>query len=199
MMIVLVRTIIIYLLVLFVIRIMGKSELSAMEPFQLVVTFMIADLAVVPIESADTPLFYGIAALGALLFIQVLVSYLTLKSERLRGLICGKPSFLIRNGRIDQKELKALRISMQELKEQLRIQGYENLSDVENAIIETNGEMSVVARPEKRPPTREDLFLAPDGSRLRHLLLLDPSGSFDHIAAPAKEEKPLFSQRRNSR
>ena len=93
MIIVLVRTIIIYLLVLFVIRVMGKSELSAMEPFQLVVTFMIADLAAVPIESADTSLFNGIAALVALLFVQVLVSYITVRSEKLRAFICGQPSF----------------------------------------------------------------------------------------------------------
>ena len=171
MIIVLIRTIIIYLLVLFVIRVMGKSELSAMEPFQLVVTFMIADLAVVPIESADTSLFNGIAALVALLFVQVLVSYLTVKSEALRGFICGKPSFVIERGQINHKELKNLRISMQELKEQLRVQGYAELDDIDFAIIETNGDLSVIPKEEKKPLTREDINIYPDPRHLQHLML----------------------------
>ena len=170
MIIVLVRTIIIYLAVLFVIRVMGKSELSAMEPFQLVVTFMIADLAVVPIESADTSLFNGISALVALLFVQVLVSYLTVKSEKLRTIICGKPSFVINKGNIDHKELKNLRISMEELKEQLRVQGYPSLDDVDFAIIETNGDLSVIPKDEKKPLTVEDLNISPNPKHLRNLL-----------------------------
>lgn len=176
MIIVLVRTIIIYLLVLFVIRVMGKSELSAMEPFQLVVTFMIADLAVVPIESADTSLFNGIAALTALLFVQVLVSYITVRSEKLRALICGKPSFIIREGEIDHEELKDLRISMEELKEQLRIQGYHHINDVDFAIIETNGDLSVIPKNKKRPLTSEDLHLFPDPNRLKKILSENFSG-----------------------
>ena len=130
MIIVLIRTIIIYLLVLFVIRMMGKSELSAMEPFQLVVTLMIADLAVVPIESAETSLFNGIAALIALLFVQVLVSYITLKSEKMRSFICGTPSIVIRDGSVDSQELRSLRISTKELEEQLRVGGYSRVQDI---------------------------------------------------------------------
>lgn len=179
MIIVLVRTIIIYLLVLFVIRVMGKSELSAMEPFQLVVTFMIADLAVVPIESADTSLFNGIAALVALLFVQVLVSYITVRSEKLRSFICGQPSFLIKEGKINHKELKNLRISMEELKEQLRVQGYSQIDDVDFAIIETNGDLSVIPKEEKKPLTAEDLNASPNPKHLRNLLVFRGPGRDD--------------------
>lgn len=157
MIIVLFRTVIIYILVLFVIRVMGKSELSAMEPFQLVVTLMIADLAVVPIESTETALFNGIAALIALLFVQVLVSFITIKSNSLRGLICGNPSIVIKDGIINHKELKTLRISTKELEEQLRISGYINIEDIHLAYVETNGALSVIPKKEKSPLTLSDL------------------------------------------
>lgn len=158
MIIVLFRTIIIYLLILFVIRLMGKSELSAMEPFQLVVTLMIADLAVVPIESSETSLFNGVAALIALLFVQVLVSYITLKSEKLRAFICGTPSVVIRDGAVDAEELKSLRISSKELTEQLRVGGYSKIQDIHLAIAETNGALSVILKEDQSPVTKSDLI-----------------------------------------
>lgn len=166
MVIVLFRTFIIYLFVLFVIRVMGKSELSEMEPFQLVVTLMIADLAAVPIESTETPLFSGIAALIALLFAQVLVSFITLKSKKIRNIICGKPSIVIRDGDVVAEELKSLRISPTELAEQLRVAGYTNLDDIHLAVIETNGSLSVILKDGRSPATADDLkeYLS-----LRHL------------------------------
>lgn len=170
MIIVLFRTIVIYLLVLFVIRVMGKSELSAMEPFQLVVTLMIADLAVVPIESSETSLFNGVAALIALLFVQVLVSFITLKSEFLRSLICGNPSVVIRDGKISRTELKSLRISQKELEEQLRIGGYTNVGDIHLAFVETNGALSVILKEEKNPLTKSDLNELRSLGRLTHLI-----------------------------
>ena len=170
MIIVLFRTIVIYLLVLFVIRVMAKSELSAMEPFQLVVTLMIADLAVVPIESSETSLFNGIAALIALLFVQVLVSFVTIKNEFLRSLICGKPSVVIKDGKICMAELKSLRISRRELEEQLRIGGYTNVEDIHLAFVETNGALSVILKEDKNPLTKGDLDELMSLSRLTNLL-----------------------------
>ncbi|MBQ4340412.1 MAG: DUF421 domain-containing protein [Firmicutes bacterium] len=170
MIIVLIRTIIIYLLVLFVIRMMGKSELSAMEPFQLVVTLMIADLAVVPIESAETSLFNGIAALIALLFVQVLVSYITLKSEKMRSFICGTPSIVIRDGSVDSQELRSLRISTKELEEQLRVGGYSRVQDIHLAIVETNGALSVILKEDQNPLTKSDLVRSESLNHLNKLI-----------------------------
>lgn len=170
MIIVLIRTVIIYLMVLFAIRVMGKSELAAMEPFQLTVTLMIADLAVVPIESSDTSLFNGIAAIIALLFVQVLVSFATLKSDRLRAFICGSPSVVIKDGEVDTDELKSLRISSQELTEQLRIGGIDKSSDVRLAVVETNGSLSILLKDNKSPLTKSDFAELSSLSRITNLI-----------------------------
>lgn len=157
MIIILIRTIILYALVLFIIRVMGKAELAAMEPFQLVVTLMIAELAALPMENPGVSLFNGITALVALLFIQVLISFISLKSERARLLFCGKPSVLIEKGIINEKELKKLRININDLMEQLRIKNYSSVADVEYAVLEANGDLSIIPTPEKRPATAGDL------------------------------------------
>lgn len=156
---VLIRTIILYFLVLIAIRIMGKSELSEMSPFQLVIIFMIAELAAIPIESTAVPLLNGIAAIFALLFLQTLISTISIKCEWFKNLINGKPSILIENGEINQKELRALRITLNDLMEQLRIQNIPALSDVEYAIMESNGELSVIPKSAKKPVTASDIQL----------------------------------------
>ena len=129
--IVLIRTVILYLIVLFVIRIMGKGELSKMSPFQLIVVFMIAELASIPIESPDVSMITGVSAIFTLLFLQVLISFLSIKSEKFKTFFNGKPSVLIDNGELNLKELKALRITINDLMEQLRIGGSPSISDVD--------------------------------------------------------------------
>ena len=99
------RTIILYITVLITIRIMGKSELSKMSPFQLVVIFMIAELASIPIESPDVSIIKGMAAIFTLLFLQVFISYISIKSEGFKNFVNGKPSVLIENGKINYREL----------------------------------------------------------------------------------------------
>lgn len=156
MLLVLVRTVILYFLVLLTIRIMGKSELSEMSPFQLVIIFMIAELAAIPIESPSVPLINGIAAIFALMFLQTLLSTISIKCEWFKNFINGKPSILVDQGVINQKELRDLRITLNDLMEQLRIKNISSLADVEYAIMESNGELSVIIKPDKRPLTRAD-------------------------------------------
>lgn len=170
---VLIRTIILYFLVLIAIRIMGKSELSEMSPFQLVIIFMIAELAAIPIESNATPLLNGIAAIFALLFLQTLISIISIKCEWFKNLINGKPSILIENGEINQKELSALRITLNDLMEQLRIQNIPVLSDVEYAIMESNGELSVIPKADKKPVTVSDMKITKDPGALPLVLISD--------------------------
>lgn len=156
MILVLVRTIILYFLVLLTIRIMGKSELSEMSPFQLVIIFMIAELAAIPIESTSASLLNGVAAIFALMFLQTLISTISIKSEWFKNFINGRPSILIDNGTINQKELRNLRITLNDLMEQLRIKNISSLSDVDYAVMESNGELSVIPKPDKKPLTRAD-------------------------------------------
>lgn len=139
-----IRTVIIYCVVLFAIRVMGKSELSKLSPFQLVITFMIAELATIPIESSSIPIMTGITAIASLVFLQVLISFLSIKSDKFKNFINGTPSILIDNGAINTKELAALRLSINDLLEQLRLANATSVTDVDYAIMEANGNLSVI-------------------------------------------------------
>lgn len=154
---VLIRTVILYFLVLLTFRIMGKSELSEMSPFQLVIVFMIAELAAIPIESTTSSLLNGIAAIFALMFLQTLLSTIAVKCEWFKNFINGRPSILIEKGEINQKELRDLRITLNDLQEQLRIKDIYSFADVEFAIMESNGELSVIPKASKRNVTVSDL------------------------------------------
>ena len=115
MLIILIRTIVLYFIILFVMRVMGKAELSKMSPFQMIVSFMIAELAAMPIESPDISMISGVTAIFTLLFLQVLISLLSIKSERLKNLFSGSPSILIEKGKINKKEMKRLRLTISDL------------------------------------------------------------------------------------
>ncbi|MBQ9972134.1 MAG: DUF421 domain-containing protein [Firmicutes bacterium] len=159
MIIILIRTIVLYFVVLFTVRIMGKSELSKSSPFQMVILFMIAELASMPIDNPDVPLLTGFTAIAALLLLQVLISFLSIKSEYFKNFVNGKPSILISSGKINERELISQRISINDLMEQLRIAGAPSITDVDFAVMESNGSLSVILRPEKRPVTPEDLSI----------------------------------------
>lgn len=159
MLVVLVRTILLYLLVLFVLRIMGKAELSKMSPFQLVVVFMIAELASIPIESPDVSMITGVTAIFTLMFLQISISYISLKSERLKNFFSGKPSVLIEKGQINHKELKSLRITINDLMEQLRLGSASSISEVEYAIMESNGDLSIIQKAANKPLTAQDMSI----------------------------------------
>lgn len=173
MLIILIRTFILYFLVLFTIRIMGKSELSKMSPFQLVVIFMIAELAAIPIESSTASLINGAIGIFALTFLQVLISIISIKSERFKNFINGKPSILIENGEINEKELKNLRISLNDLMEQLRLGNAPSLSDVEFAVMESNGDLSIIPKADKKPLTAKDMNLSKEPESMPLVLISD--------------------------
>lgn len=173
MIIVLIRTIILYLVVLFTIRVMGKSELSKMSPFQLVVIFMIAELAAIPIESSTASLVSGAVGIFTLMLLQVLISMISIKSERFKNFVNGKPSILIEKGEINLKELKALRISLNDLMEQLRIGNAPSLSEVEYAVMESNGELSIIPKADKKPLTANDMSLCKQPETMPLILISD--------------------------
>ncbi|MCG8484428.1 MAG: DUF421 domain-containing protein [Clostridia bacterium] len=173
MIVILIRTIILYSFVLLIVRIMGKSELAELEPFQLVVTLMIAELAALPMEDTDVSLMNGITALVTLLLIQVLISYIALKSKRARMILCGKPSVIINKGKIDEKEMRKLRMNINDLLEQVRAKDYPSLEEIEYAILETNGDLSIIPKPENRPLTRKDINLTPTINHMSLPLIMD--------------------------
>lgn len=139
-----IRSIILYIAVLIALRAMGKSELSEMNSFELVITLLIAEVAAIPMEDNRIPLTYGIAAISGLVFIQISTSFITTKSTFFRSIVSGNPSVLINNGQIDYKNLKKESVTIEELLEALRIQGYFSLNDVKYAILETDGNLSIL-------------------------------------------------------
>lgn len=159
MLIVAIRTLIMYIALLFSVRMMGKSELSKMSPFQLVIVFMIAELAAIPIDSADASLINGLVAIFMLMFLQILISFLSIKSESFKNFVSGKPTILIDKGKLNVSELGRLRITTTDLLEQLRIQNCPSISDVEYAIMESNGQLSVIQKAENNPVTPKDMQL----------------------------------------
>lgn len=144
MLVVFIRSIILYIAVLISLRVMGKGEIAEMNCFDLVITLLIAEVASTPMENNDIPIIYGIASLIGLVFMQTLISVLSLKFKSIGTIVSGKPSILINKGKIDYKALKKEKITVNELLEQLRIQGYFNLKYVQYALLETDGNLSVV-------------------------------------------------------
>ena len=173
MIVIAIRTAILYLGALFVIRVMGKGELSKMDPFQMVVLFMIAELAALPIESTSISVLTGLTALLTLLFLQVLFSLVSLKSIKFRNLVSGTSSILLEKGKINEKELKALRISIDDLSQQLRLKNFPSPADLDYAIMEANGDMSVIPKPEKAPLSPDHLGLSMGDETIPLVLVAD--------------------------
>ena len=167
------RTIIIYILVLIVMRFMGKREIGQMQPFELVISIMIADLASTPMSEIGIPILYGIIPIFGLLFMHVIISILNIKSVRIREIICGKPRILINKGRIDEKALIQENFTINELQERLRVNNVNNISEVEYAILETSGQISVVLKANKRPVTPEDMNLFVEDTKMSYDLIVD--------------------------
>lgn len=154
-----VRVSIIYVLVLVVMRLMGKREIGQMQPFELVIAIMIADLASVPMADTGIPIFNGIIPILTLLLFQLLISIINLKSVKLRAILCGKPRILIYRGRIDEKALQKEKITINELQERLRQTNIFSLGDVEYAILETNGQISVIQKQKEEIQFQKILIL----------------------------------------
>ena len=151
------RTAVLYLVIIAAVRLMGKRQVGELEPSELVVSLLIADLAAMPIQEFQLPLWAGLVPIFTLLAMTMLLSILTMKCLPLRTLLCGRPSIVVREGIPDQKEMRRNRYTVDELLEELRIKGYPDLSAVRYAILETNGQLSVLPYAAQQPPTAQEL------------------------------------------
>lgn len=172
-MIVFFRTLILFSLVVVVMRIMGKRQIGELQPFELVVAIMISELAAVPMADIEIPLLDGIIPILTLLFAQVFLAYLSLISNKARTIICGRPSILIEKGTIIESELRRLRININDLLEQLRVKNYANIRDVDYAILETNGQMSIIPKGASQTINRKDLGLSASDPGLPLTIIID--------------------------
>ncbi|MBO5953892.1 MAG: DUF421 domain-containing protein [Oscillospiraceae bacterium] len=181
------RTIILYLILILVIRLMGKRQIGQMEPSEFVVTMLVANLAAIPMQDGSVPLFTGIVPLFTVLGVELILSDMSLRSIRLRRLLCGKPVILIENGKIIQGNLRKTRVTLDELTGHLREKDVLDLQAVQYAILETNGNLSVFPYPKERPASARDagvqarkqylpITIISDGKLLRDNLTLSGRG-----------------------
>lgn len=168
-----IRTVLLYVLIVFAVRIMGKRQLSELQPSELVVTLIIADIASIPMEDNSRPLLSGIIPMLILVALEIIVSVLMMKIPKFRKVVCGSPVMIIEDGRLLQKEMKRLRITTEDLCVQLRQQGVFSLDDVEYCIAETNGNLSVLQKPNKRNPTAQDLDITIEDTGIETVIIND--------------------------
>ena len=168
-----VRTIILYIFIIAGIRLMGKRQVGELEPSELVLALIIADLAAVPMQDFGIPLLSGIIPIFTLLAITMIISVVSMKSVKFRALICGRPSIIVENGKLKQAEMRKNRFTVDELMEELRMKGITDISTVKYAILETNGQLSVLPFADQKPPAARDLSLSPQEAGLPLVLIND--------------------------
>ena len=159
---IIIRSVIIYVLVLILFRIMGKRQLGQMQPFEFVLTLIIADLATIPMAEISVPVLHGIIPLFTLVLLHFVLTTLSKMSLRFGGFISGKPVIVINPNGIDYKALKSLNMSIDDLFEAIREQGYFSLEQIEFAIMETNGKMSILPKSQNAPLTPSDVGIETD-------------------------------------
>ena len=167
------RTVIIFFTLLLLMRLLGKRQLGELELNELVVSILIADLASVPLQSPDLPLWYGLVPCAALFSCEFLLSWASMKSVGLRRVVCGKPCFLVVHGMIRQDEMRRCRFTVDELAEELRKQGVGDISDAQYAVLETDGTLNVILYPDGRPVTAGQLSIPVDNDGYGVVLVED--------------------------
>ena len=173
MFVVLIRTIILYLLIIVGIRLLGKRQIGELEPSELVLALIIADLASVPMQDNGIPLLSGVIPIVTLLAVASILSVLTVRSIRFRTLLCGRPSIVVENGAVKERELRRNRFTIDELLEELRGQGYADFQAVKFAVLETNGRLSVLPYAAEKPVTAAQMGLTPEETGLPVILISD--------------------------
>ncbi|MDY3992564.1 DUF421 domain-containing protein [Evtepia sp.] len=168
-----IRTVILYLLIIVGIRLMGKRQIGQLEPSELVLSLLIADLAAVPMQDFGIPLLMGIIPILTLLCLSTILSVLTVKSIRFRALLCSRPSIVVQDGQILIKEMVKNRFTVDELMEELRVAGITDLSSVKYAVLETTGRISVLPKAEEKPVTVKDMKLPAQDNGLPVILISD--------------------------
>ena len=169
----LVRATVLYIAVIFLIRIMGKRQIGELQPSELVITILISEIASIPMQDNNIPILNSVVALFALVAYEIFSSVLSLKSNKLRSLIQGHPVIVIRDGEIDIKALKKLRMSVNDLISLLRQKDVFDISQVSYAVFETNGKISVLLKPEHRNSTAKDVNIFPDDNGMPFAVICD--------------------------
>lgn len=191
MFVIFIRSAIVYALVILAIRIMGKRQVGDMQPGELVITFLISEAAATPLENADQPILTGVVAIFSLVIMEVLTSVLTMKFFPARKIINGRSAILIANGEIDQKSMKDLRVTVPDLLELLREQGIFNINEVSYAVLETDGQLSVLSKCRYQPLSAQLQETPDQGDQMPFLIISDGNLLSDGLRHSGLDEERL--------
>ncbi len=171
--VILIRLLIVYILLTFTVRFMGKRQIGEMQMSELVTAFMLSELAVMPITDTGIPLLYSILPILLLAVFEILTSFAFLHLPTLSRIVSGVPQILIRYGKIDRSMLKNCRMTLSELMGELRLKGYTDIHEIAYAILEENGRLSVIPKAQFQPPCSDDLSILPAERGICHILIAD--------------------------
>ena len=183
-----VRTVILYLILIGVIRTMGKRQIGQMEPSEFVVTMLVANLAAIPMQDGGIPLYTGVVPILTVLAVELVLSVCSMRSVLIRRVLCGKPIILIENGHILQQNLRSTRVTLDELTGQLREKNILDLKSVQYAILETNGNLSVFPFAKNQPAEAKDVGVAVKDQYLPVTLVSDGYLYRKNLGAAKRDE-----------
>ena len=169
----LLRTLLLYCAVIAAVRLMGKRQIGELDPSELVVTILVSDLAAVPMQDLGIPMLSGLVPIATLIVLEILLSFLALKSRPFRRLLNGQPAIIIRSGRLDIQKLRQMRLTTDEVVETLRKQNVASVADVKYGVIEPDGTLTVIPRQAKQPVTADMLGLTPNDAGLPLVVISD--------------------------
>ncbi len=193
MFITIIRTLILYALLLLIMRIMGKRQIGQLQTGELVITIMISEIAAIPLQDNDLPMINSIIAVLLLAAFEIIVSAISMKSIKIRDLLQGNAVIIIRNGVLDIEKLKSLRYTVDDVMEALRQKDVFRLDDVQYAVAETNGSLSVLLKPDKRDVTSGEMKIKKDPSGLECIIISDGRIIQSNFKDCNMTEKKLFS------
>lgn len=185
------RTITIYVLLIVAMRLMGKRQIGELELSELITTFLLSEIASLPITSHEIPVMFAVIPIIVLLSIEVITSALMLKVPAIKKLISPSPNVIINKGKLDQRELKRIRMSTEELLCELRHAGISDVSEVYYAIVEENGKLSILPRASAKPPTASQLGRPASESGISHILISDGKPDSHGLASVGMSENDL--------
>ena len=187
------RTVILYLVLIAAMRVLGKRQIGQLEPSEFVVAMLIADLASIPMQNSGIPLLSGLVPILTVLGLELVLSGFALASVRFRRMLCGKPVILIENGKPIQQNLRQTRVTLDELSSHLRQKDVLDLSKVQYAILETNGNLSVFPFPEEAPAAAREAGIPVQPQNIPLTIIEDGFFSLDNLKKAGKDEKWLHS------
>ena len=186
-----IRSFITYILLLLVLRLMGKRQIGELQPTELVTTLLLSEVASQPVTDDNIPLVYGLVPVAAILSFEVILSFAITKNKKFKKIMTGEISVLIDKGKLNMKEMKKNRISLEELASELRQKNIADISRVQYAIMEKNGKISVIEKAEYQPCTLEDMNIQSEERGIAHAFIVDGEICYENIESSGKNEEFL--------